>query len=119
LTALFRTIRNLFLFACVLVAGFAVIAYVSGWIEVRRDVQHDKAVIEIETGKAKEAAREAVVKSRDLAQEAGSKIDRFAKQHTSTSPRSEPGQNGVAVPEKSPEPEQPRNAAGDTGTQRR
>jgi len=114
LRATFRMLRTLFVLACVLIAAFTVVGYASGWIEVRRDPQQDKAVIEVETGKAKEAARDAVVKGQELAKQAGEKIEQFTAQRAA-SPATQG--EGMVTPEKGSQSEQSKGQAVDAGAQ--
>jgi hypothetical protein len=116
LRALFRMVRGLFFLACVLIATFAVIGYASGWIEIRHQPQQDKAVIEIETGKAKQAAKEAITKGQELVQEAGDKIGQLGKQGAS-SPATKP--DGSAASEKGPPSEQPKGQTGDAPAEKK
>lgn len=102
LRGLFRMIRGLFVFACVLIATFAVIAYASGWIEVRHDSQQDKATIEVETGKAKQAAEDAVTKGKELIQDAGDKIEKLREQPA-------PQPDGTAAPDQVPDSDKPKD----------
>jgi hypothetical protein len=67
--ALSRLVIRLAIFACVLIAGIAVVGYAAGWIEFRHDTEQKKATIEIEMGQVKEAAEKAVEKARDLVNE--------------------------------------------------
>ena len=86
LRAFFRMLKGLFVLACAVIATFAVIAYASGWIEVRHERKPDKATIEIETGKVKQAAQNAITKGKNLVQETGDKIGKTEKGQTSDRP---------------------------------
>lgn len=75
-------LTTLFLFCCVLIAGFTIVGYAVGWVTISQDRQQQKTTIEVETGKVKEAAEEAVDKSQELLQRAGDKIQDMRKGNT-------------------------------------
>jgi hypothetical protein len=63
---IFWLTARLFLFCCVLIAAFAVVGYAAGWIRFQQHERDQKATIEIETGKVRETADEAVEKGKVL-----------------------------------------------------
>lgn len=88
----FFVIKQLFFIACVLIAAFAVVGYAAGWIEFHRDGQHDKATIEIQTGKVKHSVEQSVEKGKELVEDAGDKLQSITSGDSAITPekKSEP-----------------------------
>jgi hypothetical protein len=75
---------KLFISLCVLVVAIVVVGYEAGWVTFQQDDQQERATIEVETGKVRRAAEEAVDKGRELLQRADDQIRNLKTEDATT-----------------------------------
>jgi hypothetical protein len=88
---------KLFISLCVLIVAIAVVGYEAGWVTFQQDDQQERATIEVETGKVRRAAEEAVDKGRELLQRADDQIRNLKTEDATTDSRRTDGTEGTPV----------------------
>jgi len=92
-------LATLFISLCVLIVAFVVVGYAVGWVTFQQDDQRERATIEVETGKVRRAAEEAVDKGQELLQRADDQIKNLNKEdvkedsHQMNGTEGTPGEN--------------------------